>query len=63
DKQEHIEKEKSIIIPTIQTKTGLRLNQCDYNSFTTGGTSTTGEEGQKFFSYEARDVSRGNPTK
>ncbi|CAF1445777.1 unnamed protein product [Didymodactylos carnosus] len=63
DKQEHIEKEKSIIIATIQTKTGLRLNQCDSNSFTTGGTSTTGGEGRKFFSYEVRDVLRGNPPK
>ncbi|CAF1567730.1 unnamed protein product, partial [Didymodactylos carnosus] len=56
DKQERIEKEKNTIIETIQTKTGLRLNQCNSKSCTTGGTSTTGGEGRKFFSYAVRDV-------
>ncbi|CAF1153159.1 unnamed protein product [Didymodactylos carnosus] len=50
-KQERVQKEKTTIIETIQTKTGLPLNQCDSNSCTTGGTSTTGGERRKFFSY------------
>ncbi|CAF1386409.1 unnamed protein product [Rotaria sordida] len=44
------------MLTIIQDKTGLRLDQCDSTSSTTGGTSTTGGQGRKFFSYEVRDI-------
>ncbi|CAF3020939.1 unnamed protein product [Rotaria sp. Silwood2] len=56
DKQERILEGKKIILETIQSKTGLRLDQCNSISSTTGGTSTTGGQGRKFFSFEVRDI-------
>ncbi|CAF1579896.1 unnamed protein product [Rotaria sordida] len=56
DKQNRISKEKKAMLTIIQDKTGLRLDQCDSTSSTTGGTSTTGGQGRKFFSYEVRDI-------
>ncbi|CAF3971491.1 unnamed protein product, partial [Rotaria sp. Silwood1] len=56
DKQDQISKEKKAILKIIQGKTGLRLDQCDSSSSTTGGTSTTGGQGRKFFSHEVRDI-------
>jgi len=53
DKQDRISQEKKAII---QDKTGLRLDQCDSTLYTTGGISTTGGQGRKFFSYEIRDI-------
>ena len=47
---------KKKILQTIQSKTGLRLDQCNSISSTTGGTSTTGEQGRKCFSHEVRDI-------
>ncbi|CAF1430809.1 unnamed protein product [Rotaria sordida] len=56
DKQNRISKEKKAMLTIIQDKIGLRLDQCDSTSSTTGGTSTTGGQGRKFFSYEVRDI-------
>ena len=56
DKQNRISQEKKSMLTIIQDKTGLRLDQCDSTSHTTGGTSTTGGQGRKFFSYEVRDT-------
>ena len=56
DKQDRISKEKRTILEIIQDKTGLRLDQCDSGSSKTGGTSTTGKQGRKFFSYAVRGI-------
>ncbi|CAF5069167.1 unnamed protein product, partial [Rotaria sp. Silwood1] len=56
DKQDRISKERKTILEIVQDKTGLRLDQCDSTLSTTGGTSTTGGQGRKFFSYEVRDI-------
>ncbi|CAF1171235.1 unnamed protein product [Didymodactylos carnosus] len=61
--QEKLRKAKDSILTFIQEKTGLKLDQVDSSAGHTG-TSTTGQQGRRFFSHELREKVIGSlPTK
>ena len=51
--KDRISKAQEIVLNEIQASTSLRLDQCDSSG--NSGTSTTGDQGRKFFSYELRN--------
>ena len=52
--KDRYKKAKDSVVTSIQEKTGLKLDQMDSSAGNTG-TSTTGQQGRRFFSYELRE--------
>ncbi|CAF1158000.1 unnamed protein product [Didymodactylos carnosus] len=54
--QKNIKQAKISILKEIRKKIGLKLDQCNLGSRAAGGTSTTGAQGRKVFSYKIRHL-------
>ena len=54
ENQKRLKTAKDSVVTSIQEKTGLKLDQMDSSAGNTG-TSTTGQQGRRFFSYELRE--------
>ena len=54
ESQGKLKKAKQSVLKHIEETTGLKLDQCDSSSGHTA-TSTTGQQGRRFFSYELRE--------